>query len=68
MPDILILPDASRPWTLGLHKGVVVRLPCGPVTPRVLLTLACHCGDQTDNPADLARMRATYDREERMNA
>lgn len=68
MPDILIIPDGSRPWTLGLRKGVVVRLSDRTRTGRIRLALACHCGDQTDNPADLARMRETYAREERMNA
>lgn len=76
MPDILIIPDASKPWVLSMSGSTVVRksqgwATCQIGTPakaiRTRLTLSCHCGEQDDNPADLARMKATYDREERMN-
>ena len=72
---ILIIPDASKPWVLAMSSGTVVRksqgwatrmIGSGPTIP-VRLALSCHCGDQTDNPADLARMRAVYAAEERMN-
>lgn len=68
MPDIHIIPNHGSGWTLGLRKGVIVRLSDRTRTGRIRLALACHCGDATDNPADLARMRDIYAREDRMNA
>lgn len=67
MPDILIIPDVGKPWVLGLRKGVVVRLPSNTRTGRTYYALNCH-GDQTDSPAEIARMKAIYALEERMNA
>jgi hypothetical protein len=68
MPDMLIIADHGGAWTLALRKGVVVRLSDRARTGRIRLALSCHCGGPDDNPADLARMRDTYAREDRMNA
>lgn len=70
MADILILPDAGKPWILGLQDGQPVRLSLSAPsnTARHYHTLRTHCGGMKDKPVDLKRMERTYAKEAKLNA
>lgn len=70
MGDVLVLPDAGKPWVLGVVDGEPVRLSgrhAAGVT-RHYYALRVFCGCMKDKPVEIKQMQRAYDREAKLNA